>query len=90
MTWTIKFTEFAQKQIKKLDKTVAKRILKYLKERVANQNDPKNFGKPLHHDKNGLWRYRVADYRIICKIEDDELIVVIIRVGHRKDIYDDD
>lgn len=89
MAWTIKITEFAEKQIKKLDRAVGKKILKYLRERIANQKDPRVFGKPLLHDKTGLWRYRVENYRIICKIEDKELIVLVLRLGHRKNVYDD-
>lgn len=87
MDWKIKFSEFSQKQIKKLDKTIAKKIINYLKERVTTQSDPRTFGKPLLHDKSGLWRYRVDDYRIICKIEDKELVVLVLRLGHRKNIY---
>lgn len=87
MDWKIKFSEFSQKQIKKLDKALAKKIIKYLKERVTAQSDPRTFGKPLLHDKSGLWRYRVDDYRIICKIEDQELVVLVLRLGHRRNIY---
>lgn len=87
MVWTIKVSEFAQKQIKKLDKATGKKIIHYLKERIANQPDPRVFGKPLLHDKTGLWRYRVNDYRIICEIEDNNLIVLVLRIGHRKEVY---
>ena len=88
MPWTIKFSEFSEKQIKKLDQSAAKKIIRYLKERVAPQKDPRLFGKPLLHDKSGLWRYRVDHYRIICKIQDKEVVVLILRIGHRKDIYE--
>ena len=88
MTWTIKYTEVAVKQMKKLDKAAVKKIIKYLSERVAKQKDPTLFGKPLLHEQSGLWRYRVENYRVICKIENKELIVVVLRVGHRKHIYD--
>ncbi|EKD69958.1 MAG: RelE toxin [uncultured bacterium] len=88
MAWKIKISEFALKQIKKLDKAIAKKILTYLKERIASQKDPRVLGKPLLHDKSGLWRYRVENYRIICKIEDNELVVLVLRLGHRKEIYE--
>ena len=87
MSWTIKVSELAQKQLKKLDKAVAKRILDYLRQRVATRHDPRLFGKPLLHDKTGLWRYRVDDYRIICQIEDDNFTVLVLRLGHRKEVY---
>ena len=87
MAWTIKISEFAQKQLKKLDKVIAKRILNYLRERVTHQNNPRTFGKPLLHDKTGLWRYRVDDYRIICQIEDNQLVVLVLRIEHRREVY---
>jgi mRNA interferase RelE/StbE len=89
VTWTIKYTEIAAKQIKKLDKTIAKKILQYLSVRVAKQKDPTLLGKPLLHNKSGLWRYRIDDYRIICKIENKQLTVLVLRIGHRKEIYRD-
>ncbi|HEX4044143.1 MAG TPA: type II toxin-antitoxin system RelE/ParE family toxin [Gammaproteobacteria bacterium] len=88
MVWTIKVSEIAEKQIKKLDKAVAKRIVKYLKERVISQKNPRSLGKALLHDKTGLWRYRVDDYRIICQIKDHELTILVLQLGHRKNIYD--
>lgn len=86
MTWKIKISELAEKQIKKIDKAIAKQIILYLK-RIIAQKNPRLLGKSLLHDKSGLWRYRVNDYRIICKIEDNELIVLVLRIGHRKNIY---
>lgn len=82
MAWTIKYTEFAAKQMQKLDKSISNRIDKYLTGRIAKQKDPRLFGKALLHNKSGLWRYRIDDYRIICTIEDKELVVLVIRVGH--------
>lgn len=88
MTWKIKYSEIAAKQMQKLDKSISYQIDRYLTFRIAKQKDPKVFGKPLLHEKTGLWRYRVNDYRIICKIEDEELIVLVLRIGHRKPIYE--
>ena len=87
MVWAISVSDFAQKQIKKLDKATAKKITDYLKQRIVNQVNPRAFGKALLHDKTGLWRYRVDDYRIICKIENDNFVVLVLRVGHRKEVY---
>lgn len=88
MVWTIKFSEFSTKQLKKMDKTIAKKILSYLRDKVLKQKDPRVLGKALMHDKSGLWRYRVDDYRIICEVVDHELMILVLRLGHRKNIYD--
>ena len=85
MTWKIKWEDFAVKQLRKLDKQVEKRIISYLKKIVLE--NPRKQGKPLTGDKSRFWRYRMGEYRIICRIMDDELIVLIIAVGHRKEIY---
>jgi mRNA interferase RelE/StbE len=63
-------------------------ILRYLRERIANCDDPRRFGKALSHNKADLWRYRVGDYRIICEIQDRKLVVLVIAVGHRREIYE--
>ena len=88
MTWTIEFDDRARKELRKLDSQLQKDILKYLRERIAVEADPRRFGKPLSYDKHGLWRYRVQNARIVCRIEDDELLVLVIRVAHRKQVYD--
>ncbi len=85
MVWTIKFEKFAAKQLKKLDKPISKKIIHYLKERVTT--DPRSVGSALLGNKAGLWRYRVDNYRIICKIEDKQVIVTVVRIGHRKNVY---
>jgi mRNA interferase RelE/StbE len=85
--WKIKYTEIAAKQMKKLDKAVSKKIDKYLNERIATLSDPSALGKPLGHDKSGLWRYRLENYRIICEIQEDQVVVLVLRIGHRKEVY---
>jgi len=85
LTWKIKWEDFAVKQLRKLDQQIEKRIISYLKKIVLE--DPRKQGKPLTGDKSGFWRYRMGEYRIICRIVDKEFIVVIIAVGHRKEIY---
>lgn len=86
MTWQIEWDNRARKELRTLDASVQNKILNYLDERVIN--NPRNFGRGLVGDKAGLWRYRIGDYRVVCQLEDDQLIVLIVSVGHRKEIYD--
>jgi mRNA interferase RelE/StbE len=86
--WTIEFDERAQRELAKLDRPIAKRIWRFLEDRIAPSDDPRAFGKPLQHNLAGKWRYRVGDYRILCNIEDDNLIVLVVEIGHRSSIYD--
>lgn len=86
MTWTVEFYDAAAKELRKLDRQAQQEILRYFRERIATDEDPRRFGKPLSRDLAGLWRYRARDYRMICNIEDDTLVVLVLRVGHRKDI----
>ena len=88
MAWTVRFSDAAIRQLERLDSTVRRRISSYLEKRVARSSSPRQLGTALSGDLKGLWRYRVGDYRIICRIEDRELIVVVITVGHRRDIYE--
>lgn len=85
--WTVEFQLTAQKQIKKLDRATQARILGYFRNRVLAAEHPCKLGKPLHGDKGDLWRYRIGDYRAICKIEDQRLVVLVLVVGHRREIY---
>jgi mRNA interferase RelE/StbE len=87
VNWVYRVDERALKELRKLDRTAQKQIISYLDRRVAGKEDPRRFGKALRHDLAGLWRYRVADYRIICQIRDGELLVLVVSVGHRKEIY---
>lgn len=88
MTWKVEFDDAAAKELRKLDRQAQNDILRYFRERIATDEDPRRFGKPLSGDLVGLWRYRVRDYRMICNIEDDKLIVLVVRVAHRKGVYD--
>ena len=87
MSWTIKFNDVAEKQLKKLDKPTQIRLLDYLEQRIENCKNPRHFGESLKVNKSGLWRYRVGDYRIICEILDTELVVMALAIGHRRVIY---
>ena len=86
-TWTIEIKRTAEKQIQKLDRKAQQLIIRFLRERVAPADDPRQWGKPLHGEKRGLWRYRVGDYRLICDIQDERITVLVLTVGHRKDVY---
>lgn len=88
MTWRVEFDDSAAKELRKLDHQAQQDILRYFRERIATDDDPRRFGKPLSRDLAGLWRYRVRNYRMICNIEDDKLTVLVLRVGHRKSIYE--
>ena len=85
MAWMIEFTPDAAKQLEKLGKENAKRILKFLRERV--QPDPRQQGKMLKGSQREFWRYRVGDYRILAHIEDIRFVVLVVKLGHRKEIY---
>jgi mRNA interferase RelE/StbE len=88
MAYSVELSESADRELGKLDVQQAKRILKFLHERVAKLDDPRSVGEALHGSQLGeFWKYRVGDYRLIAKIEDDRLVVLVLRVGHRKEIY---
>lgn len=88
MSWDYKISEPALKQIKKLDKQAAARIIRYLDERISGTEDPRQWGKQLKGELNNIWRYRSGDYRILCQLQDDVFIVLVLKAGHRKDIYE--
>ncbi len=88
MAWTVKYTATALKQLKKLDRPAARRLVEFMDERVAGQADPRQTGKALTGPVLGsFWRYRVGDYRIICDLQDEALVVLVLEVGNRKAIY---
>jgi mRNA interferase RelE/StbE len=88
MAYSVELSESADRELSKLDAQQAKRILKFLHERVAKLDDPRSIGEALHGSRLGeFWKYRVGDYRLISKIENDRLVVLVLRVGHRKEIY---
>lgn len=88
MAWNLELSGAAQKALKKLDPSVARRIAQFLDERVRHSDDPRSLGETLKGSLLGsLWKYRVGDYRIIADIQDSKLTVLVIRIGNRKDIY---
>jgi mRNA interferase RelE/StbE len=87
LTWKIEWDERAVKEFKKLNKNTQKEIKSYLIERVLSSDDPRNFGKPLQGNLSGLWRYRISDHRIVCRITDSTLKILVLRVAHRSKVY---
>jgi mRNA interferase RelE/StbE len=86
--WRVEFDRDAARDLRKLGEPARSTILRYLRERIAATEDPRRFGKALLGDLKGLWRYRVGDYRIVAKIEDRRLLVLVVTVGNRRDVYD--
>ncbi len=89
MTWKVEFDNRARKELRKLDKQAQDRILKWLRETLATEEDPRRTGKSLRGRMKGLWRYRVGDYRIISQIQDENILILVVRIGHRRDIYEE-
>ena len=87
MAWTIDYTDTAKTQLRKLDKPTARRIVDFMDERIAAAEDPRSTGKALSGPLGGFWRYRVGDCRVICDIQDGALRVLVVQVGHRREVY---
>lgn len=87
MAWTVEYTAAARKQLLKLDRQAARRIVNFIDERVAPMDDPRSAGKALRGPLGEFWRYRVGDYRIICDIQDRALRVLVVGIGNRREIY---
>jgi len=86
--WRVEFDSDAARDLRKLGAVAERAILSYLRKRIATANDPRRFGRPLTGDLKGLWRYRVGDYRIVAAIEEDRFVVLVVTVGHRREVYD--
>lgn len=88
MVWKIEFDPAAERELDKLDPQIARRILTFLRSRVAVLDDPRSIGEALKGSKLGeFWKYRVGDYRIISNIEDSTLQILIVRIGNRREVY---
>lgn len=86
--WQVEFDARAARELRKLDRQHQTRIVRFLRERVAIAEDPRRLGRALKGQSAGLWRYRVGPFRLVCSIEDDRLVVLVIRIGDRREIYD--
>jgi len=88
LAWAIDYTDSARRQLRKLDQQTARRIVDFMDERIAGQENPRSTGKALTGPMLGTyWRYRVGDYRVICDMQDHALRVLVIEVGNRRDVY---
>ena len=87
MAWTVSFEPRALGEHKKLDRSAQRRVVRFLQERIAGNHDPREFGKPLTGDLAGLWRYRIGEYRVVCRIDDERRAVLVLRIAHRKEVY---
>ena len=87
MTWKIEFDAGVEKDLKKLGHPAQKKILKYIKEKIMTSGNPRLLGKPLSGKLSDIWRYRIGDYRLLAKVEDEKFVILVIHVGHRKDVY---
>ena len=88
LTWNVEWDDRARKELRKLDASIQKEILNYLRVRIEGSKNPRLFGQSLSGNKAGLWRYRVRNYRLICRLEDHILVVFVVGVGHRKEVYE--
>jgi mRNA interferase RelE/StbE len=88
LAWTIEFDPLAARQMRRLDKPVAQRIRRFLLDRIATTDNPRSLGLALQGEELGhYWRFRVGDYRLICEVQDDRMVVLVLEVGHRREIY---
>jgi mRNA interferase RelE/StbE len=87
LAWTIDYTDSARKQLLKLDKQIARRIVDFMDTRIASVDDPRSTGKALSGPLGGFWRYRIGDYRVICDIQDTALRVLVVEIGNRREVY---
>jgi mRNA interferase RelE/StbE len=86
--WTIEYDPGAIKDLSKLNRSIQAEVFDYMDIRIAQAESPRAFGKPLRYDKFGLWRYRVRDYRIVCELQEGRQVVLVIGVGHRREVYE--
>ncbi len=89
MTWNVEFDNRARKELRELDPQTQDRILKWLRQTLVMEEDPRRMGKSLKGRMKGLWRYRIGDYRIISQIQDENNLILVVRIGQRGDIYED-
>lgn len=87
MSYRVKFSKTAKKQIRKMDNTTSTIIIAWIRKNIEGCNNPRLHGKALMGEYRDYWRYRVGNYRLISKIEDETITVMILGIGHRKDIY---
>jgi mRNA interferase RelE/StbE len=87
LAWAIEFVPQAAKELKKLGRSEAARIIRTLEERIAPLDDPRSLGAPLKGEHEGYWRWRIGDYRVVARIEDERVVILVIRIAHRRKVY---
>ena len=87
MAWKIEISPTARKQLGQLDKPIRRRILRFLYERVGKLDDPRKIGTRLQGTLSEFWKYRIGDYRLICSLEDDRFVILVLRIGQRREVY---
>ena len=89
MSWDYRLEASALRDLRRLGPSVKSEVIAYLDQRVRGADDPRQFGKTLRGALKGYWRYRVRDYRVLCRLENKVLIVVVVAIGHRSTVYDE-
>lgn len=87
MKYTVEYTKQAVKDLKKLDRPTAALILGWIGKNLVDCDDPRRHGKGLTANRSGQWRYRVGDYRILAEIQDDKIVILVLSIGHRREVY---
>jgi len=87
LAWVVEISDIAERQLGKLDRPIQERLIDWLDDRITGCKNPRHFGEPLRGEMAGLWRYRVGDYRIICEIQEQQLVVLALASGHRRKVY---
>ena len=87
MPWSVEVAPQAARSLARLDRSTQRRVQTFLAERIATAEDPRRLGRPLSGALVGLWRYRIGDYRLICRIEDGRCLVLVLALGHRREVY---
>ncbi len=85
MAWGIKYVDTAKEQLRKLDKQIARQIVEYM-DNIAALENPCSKGKALRGTLGGLWRYRVENWRVVCDIQNDQMVILVLRIGHRSKV----
>lgn len=88
MIYKVEFTEKARKFLKKIDKQTAKLITAWIRKNLENCENPRLLGKGLTSNRSGQWRYRIGDYRLLAEIQENKIVILILEIGHRSDIYE--
>lgn len=87
MSYSVEYSARAVRDLKKLDRYIRTLIISWIEKNLVNCDNPRQFGKALAANRIGQWRYRIGDYRVLAEIDDGKVLIMVVNVGHRKDIY---